>query len=94
MRNSIRILTAMVGASVATVSLAGVAVAKEYVPGHEGDPAYEHHRDHSGADHYGKLYSKPVGGSSSSSSSDSGAPSERSGDDLGPGDLTRTFLPY
>lgn len=90
MRNSVRVVLAIAGATAATVSLAGVAVAQEYVPGHDGDPAYGHHRDHSGADHYGKLYSKPVGSSSGNSS-----PSpERSGDDLDPGTVTRTFLPY
>jgi hypothetical protein len=80
----------LAGVVVATVSLAGIAAPTDYVPNHEGDPSYGHHRDSSGADHYGKLYSKPVGGSSGASRTQP----KREGGELSPVGLTRTFLPY
>jgi len=90
MRISYRIPMVLAGVVAATVSLTGIAAATDYVPNHEGDPAYGHHRDRSGADHYGKLYSKPVGGSSGAS----GTQPKRDGGELSPESLTRTFLPY
>lgn len=87
---SYRIPLVLAGVVAATVSLAGVAAATDYVPNHDGDSVYGHHRDSSGADHYGKLYSKPVGSSSGTPKTQP----KREGNELSPGGLTRTFLPY
>lgn len=73
-----------------TLGMVGMASARDYVPGHDRDPAYGHHRDSSGADHYGPLYSKPMG-SPAGGSGDTAEPS--SNDNLSPDTLMRTFVP-